>query len=45
MECALSGLLPAIVLDRLGMFGSSEEADRIKAIDAEEKQKLKEETK
>ena len=45
MECALSGLLPAIVIDRLGMFGSSEEADRIKAIDAEEKQKLKEETK
>lgn len=45
MECALMGMLPDIVLNRLGMFGSSNEAELIKAIDAEEKQKRKEKTK
>ena len=45
MECALSGMLPDIVINRLGMFGATKEANLIKIINAEEKQKLKEKTK
>lgn len=42
MECALMGMLPDIVIDRLGMFGATEEADRIKEVNLEAKQKNKE---
>ena len=42
LECALMGMLPDIVIDRLGMFGDAEEADRIKELNAETRQKNKE---
>jgi hypothetical protein len=45
MECALMGMLPDIVIDRLGVFGAAEEvyqADRIKELNSEVKQKNKE---
>ena len=42
LECALMGILPDIVINRLGMFGAAEEADRIKELNSEVKQKNKE---
>ena len=45
LECALMGMLPDIVIDRLGIFGATEEvyrADRIKELNAETRQKNKE---
>ena len=42
LECALMGMLPDIVSDRLGRFGYEEEAEHIKSIDAKTKQKIKE---
>ena len=38
-ECALMGMLPDVVINRLGMFGSVEEADRIKELNLEAKTK------
>ena len=45
-ECAAQGVLPAVVAQRLGVWGNAdtrEWAEEIKKLDAEAKQRLKEE--